>query len=157
MNSLWKSMLNGHIYPLSNLLADQKLVCVSYRKLSGMQEINHSRICERKCWIISMKLRVMCYFAEIMAKSIYRKYDFCWYVIFKISATYVFNALPWRHNERNGVSKHQSHACLLKRLFNEKIQKNSKAPHHWPLCGEITSDRLILRTRPSNAENVSIW
>ena len=28
-----------------------------------------------------------------------------------------------------------------------QIKENSKAPRHWPLCGEFTGDRWILRTK----------
>ena len=38
-----------------------------------------------------------------------------------------------------------------------QIKENIKAPHHWPLWGEFTSDRWIPCTRASNVENVSIW
>ena len=31
--------------------------------------------------------------------------------------------LRWRHNERDGVSNHQSHECLLKRLFRCRSKK----------------------------------
>ena len=48
--------------------------------------------------------------------------------------------LQWRHNERDGVSNHQSHDCLLNRLFRRRSKKASK------LC--VTA---------SNVENVSIW
>ena len=60
-------------------------------------------------------------------------------------------SLQWRHNERDGVSIHQPHDHLLNRLFKAEIKESMKIPHHWPLCGEFTSDRA------SNAENVSIW
>ena len=36
------------------------------------------------------------------------------------------NALQRRHNERDGVSKHQRHDCLLKRLFRRRSKKTSK-------------------------------
>ena len=52
----------------------------------------------------------------------------------------------WRHNERNGVSNHQHHPCLLTRLFKVQIKENIKAPRHWPVCGEFTGDRWIPRT-----------
>ena len=42
--------------------------------------------------------------------------------------------LQWRHNERDGVSNHQPHHCLLKSLFRCK-SKNIKAPRHWPFTG----------------------
>ena len=38
-----------------------------------------------------------------------------------------------------------------------QIKKNSKAPRHWPLCGEFTRTGEIPAQRASNAENVSIW
>ena len=43
-------------------------------------------------------------------------------VIMLISRT----SLQWRHNERDGVSNHQPHHCLLNRLFRAQIQETSK-------------------------------
>ena len=54
--------------------------------------------------------------------------------------------LQWRHNERDGVSYHQPHECLLNRSTKAQIKQNIKAPRHWPLWGEFTSDRLIPHT-----------
>ena len=34
--------------------------------------------------------------------------------------------LHWRHNESDGVSNHQPHDCLLKRLFGRRSKKTSK-------------------------------
>ena len=36
------------------------------------------------------------------------------------------DSLQWRHNERDGVSNHQPHGCLFKRLFKAQIKKTSK-------------------------------
>ena len=58
-----------------------------------------------------------------------------------------FNTLQWRHNERDGVSNHQPHDCLLNRLFKAQNKENIKAPRHWPLCGEITDGRWIPCTK----------
>ena len=55
--------------------------------------------------------------------------------------------LQWRHNERDGVSNHKPHDCLLNRLFKAKIKENIKAPRHWPLWGEFTGNRWIPRTK----------
>ena len=52
-----------------------------------------------------------------------------------------FVSLQWRHNERDGVSNHQPHDCLLNRLFKAQVKENLKAPRHWPLWGEFTGDR----------------
>ena len=34
--------------------------------------------------------------------------------------------LQWRHNERDGVSNHQPHDCLIDRLFRRRSKKISK-------------------------------
>ena len=39
----------------------------------------------------------------------------------------------------------------------DQRKHQSKAPRHWPLCGEFTGDRWIPRTNAGYAENVSIW
>ena len=65
-------------------------------------------------------------------------------------------SLRRRHNERDGVSNHQPHDCLLNRFIQAQMKENIKAPRNWPLWGEFTADRWIPRTN-SNAENVSIW
>ena len=36
------------------------------------------------------------------------------------------SALHWRHNDRDGVSNHQPHGCLLNRLFRRRSKKTSK-------------------------------
>ena len=59
--------------------------------------------------------------------------------------------LQRRHNERDGVSNHQPHECLLNRLFKAHMKQNIKAPRHWPspVTGEFPAQRA------STAENVS--
>ena len=67
------------------------------------------------------------------------------------------HALRWRHNERDGVTNHQPHDCLLKRLFRRRSKKTSKlcmtglCAGNSPVTGEFPAQRT------SNAENVSIW
>ena len=46
-----------------------------------------------------------------------------WWKIYDGSAS---PTLQWRHNERNGVSNHQPHDCLLNRLFRRRSKKISK-------------------------------
>ena len=48
------------------------------------------------------------------------------------------------------------------RLFTQpfihaQIKENINVPPHWPLCGEITSDRWIPRTKGQQRGNASIW
>ena len=69
----------------------------------------------------------------------------------------IYNSLQWRHNERNGVSNHQRHDCLLNRLFRLRSKKTSKVritglcEGNSPVTGEFPAQRV------SKAENVSIW
>ena len=67
-----------------------------------------------------------------------------------------YSALRWRDNERDGVSNHQPHDCLLSRLFRHRSKKASKL-RVTGLCVEnspVTSE--FPAQRSSNAENVSI-
>ena len=69
----------------------------------------------------------------------------------------VLTTLQWRHNERDGVSNHQPHDCLLNHLFRHRSKKTSKlrvnglCGGNSPVTGEFPAQRA------SNAENVSIW
>ena len=56
-------------------------------------------------------------------------------------------SLQLRHNERDGVSNHQPHDCLLNRLFKAQIKENIEAPRHWPLLVDFTEDRWISHTK----------
>ena len=66
-------------------------------------------------------------------------------------------SLQWRHNERDGISNHQPHDCLLKRLFRRRSNKTSKlrviglCEGNSPVTGEFPAQRA------SNAESASIW
>ena len=65
--------------------------------------------------------------------------------------------LQWRHNERDGVSNHQPHDCLLNRVFRRRSKKTPKIlfTSLWvgnsPVTGEFPTQKA------TNAENVSIW
>ena len=66
-------------------------------------------------------------------------------------------ALQWRYNERDGVSDHQAHDCLLNRLSRRRSNKTSKlrvtglCVESSPVTGELPAQRA------SNAVKVSIW
>ena len=76
-------------------------------------------------------------------------------VNFSVKGNFYF-ALQWRHNGRDGVSNHQSHDCLLNRLFRRRSKKTSKLrvtglyAANSPVTGEFAAQRA------RNAENVSI-
>ena len=69
----------------------------------------------------------------------------------------VADTLRWRHNGRDSVSNHQSHHCLLNRLFRRRWKKASKfrvtglCAMNSPGTGEFPAQMT------SNAENGSIW
>ena len=66
--------------------------------------------------------------------------------------SFTLSSLRWRHNDHDGVSNHQSHGCLLNRLFTRRSKKTSKL-RVTGLCvtGEFPAQRA------SYAENASIW
>ena len=65
--------------------------------------------------------------------------------------------LRWRHDERDGVSNHQPHHCLLNRLFGRRSKKTSKLRVTGLCAGNSPVTGEFLAQRSSNAENVSIW
>ena len=66
-------------------------------------------------------------------------------------------SLHWGHNERDGVSNHYSHDCLLNCTFRRRSKKtpNLRVTGHCegtsPMTGEFPAQRA------SKAEPVSIW
>ena len=61
--------------------------------------------------------------------------------------------LQWRHNERDSVSNHQPHDCLLNRLFRRRSKKTSKLR----VTGLCAGNSPGTAQMASYAENVSIW
>ena len=62
-------------------------------------------------------------------------------------------SLQWRHNERYAVLNHQSHDCLLNRLFRRRSKKTSKLR----FTGLCAGNSPLNAQMASKAENVSIW
>ena len=65
--------------------------------------------------------------------------------------------MQWRHNERDGVSNHQPHHCLLNRLFGCRSKKTSKLLVTGLCEGNSPVTGAFPTQVTSNAENVSIW
>ena len=65
--------------------------------------------------------------------------------------------LRWRHNGRDSVSNHQSHDCLLNRLFRRRSKKTSKLRVTGLCVGNSPGTGEFPAQMASNAENVSIW
>ena len=66
-------------------------------------------------------------------------------------------ALQWRHNERDCVSNHQPHDCLLNRLFRRRSKKISKLRVTGLCEGNPVVTGGFPSQRASNAEKASIW
>ena len=66
-------------------------------------------------------------------------------------------ALQWRHNGCNSVSNHQSHHCLLNRLFRRRSKKTSKLRVTGLCAGNSPGTVEVPAQMASYAENVSIW
>ena len=61
------------------------------------------------------------------------------------------------HNERDGVSNHQPHDCLLNRLFRRRSKKTSKFRVTGLCVGNSSATGEFPAQRASYAEDVSIW
>ena len=66
-------------------------------------------------------------------------------------------SLRWRHNERDSVSNHHPHDCLLSRLFRRRSKKTSKLRVTGLCAGNSPETGEFPAQMASNSENVSIW
>ena len=71
--------------------------------------------------------------------------------------TWTHFPLRWRHNERDSVSNHQPHHCLLNRLFRHRSKKTSKLRVTGLCVGNSPGTGEFPTQMASNSENVSIW
>ena len=65
--------------------------------------------------------------------------------------------LRWRHNERDGISDHQPHDCLLNVYLGTQVKKTSKLRVAGLCAGNSSVTGEFPTQRASNTENVSIW
>ena len=66
-------------------------------------------------------------------------------------------SLQWRRNERDSVSNHQPHDCILNRLFRRRSKKTSKLRVTGLLAGNSPGTGEFPAKMASSAENISIW
>ena len=66
-------------------------------------------------------------------------------------------SLRWRHNERDSVSNHQPHDCLLNRLCRHRSKKTSKLRVTGLCVGNSPGTGEFPTQMASYAENISIW
>ena len=90
-------------------------------------------------------MAVMCNIAiHILSCLNFYMYAFIIYayiIMSQIVSPHTVMSLRWRHNERDGVSNHQPHDCLLNRLSRRRSKETSKlcvtgllrGIHRWPV------------------------
>ena len=69
----------------------------------------------------------------------------------------LYISLHWRHNKRDGVSKHQRLVCLINCLFRHRSKKTSKLRVTGLCEGNSSVPGEFPTQEASNAENVTIW
>ena len=94
------------------------------------------------------------YVTVLSHKLIFMAY---WFLLNWRVAQNRMHTLQWRHNEPDGVSNHQPHDCLLKRLFRRRSKKASKLRVTGLCAGNLSVTGESPAQRASNTENVSIW
>ena len=73
------------------------------------------------------------------------------------TCAYMHYTLQWRHIERDSVSKHQPHDCLLNGLFRRRSKKTSKLRVTGLCAGNSQVTDEFPAQMASDAENISIW
>ena len=130
--SMWSVLtVRSHEHGVSNL---RKLNCL----------FNELFIKAPHCWLFVHLSPV----DSVHKASVMRKTFPCYNVIITI-----VSSLQWHHIDRDGVSNHQPHICLLNRLFRHR----SKLRITGPCAGNSPVTGGFPAQTASGAENVSIW
>ena len=125
--------------------------CEAYRIVTTNQQLMHCRLMEFYRFTLFNQLPLRVSHFMIDAPRSKGNWDVGLYNL------HLVLSLQWRHNGRDCVSNHQSHDCLLSRLFRRRSKKTSKlrvtglCAGNWSVTGEFPTQKA------SNAENVSIW
>ena len=98
--------------------------------------------CQEANWTVNKLLKTLC--RLINSFVLHEMQLFLW-------------PLHWRHNERDNVSNHQPHDCLLNRLFRRRSKKTSKLRVTGLYVGTSPQTGEFPTQMASNAENVFIW
>ena len=92
---------------------------------------------------------------RILICNISRKI-YLWFALLCFIVVWYYS-LRWCHNGHDGISNHQSHQCLLNRLFGCISKKTSKLRVTGLCVGNSSVTGEFPAQMASNAENVSIW
>ena len=94
-------------------------------------------------------------------QHLYTKLRFCHRVLLYCVPMWIYwinvSVLQWDHNGCDGVSNHQSHHCLLNRLFRRRSKKTSQLRVTDLCAGNSTVTGELPAQMANNAESISIW
>ena len=113
----------------------------------------------KHCWTLSF----VCFSLQIIYAAFSSKWQVHeWLLCLAPLLSHAFRSashhlLRWRRNERDGVSNHQPHDCLLKRLFGRRSKKASKLRVTGLCVGNSPGTGEFPGQMASDAENASIW
>ena len=110
-----------------------------------------SSLCHLCIALLGTKIRT-----NICHKNLFNAYSRARKILLLTSAK-ILMTLRWRHNERDSVSNHQPHDCLLNRLFRRRSKKTSKLRVTGLCVGNSPGTGEFSAQMASYAENVSIW
>ena len=83
------------------------------------QNHNQSAIITNKSSVVNQTINIIANICEVLWIALI-------FHLKRIYAYKVVKSLQWRHNDRDSVSNHQPHDCLLNRLFSRRSMKTSK-------------------------------
>ena len=106
----------------------------------------------QNCNSVFLSFFFNCTFSLSLCGGIKNKVD---YIL--LQSLWMAGTLQQCHNERDGVSNHQPHDCLLNRLFGRRSKKTSKLSVTGLCEGNSPVTSKSPTQRASNAEYVSIW
>ena len=93
---------------------------------------------------------------QTKGKAFLMKIFIFWFRVCKVFRSQL-TTLQWRHNERDGVSNHQPHDCLLNCLFRRRWKNTSKLCVTGLCAGPSPKTGEFPTQKASNAENVIGW
>ena len=104
--------------------------------------------------VIGRSADISCFSLYHLSNIVMNKSYLIWF--WQLHKCHIHVPLQWRQNERDGVSNHQPHDCLLNRLFRHRSKKTSK-PRVTGLCaGDSSMTGKFPAQKASTAEKVSI-
>ena len=112
------------------------------------------------CWCAMNKVAVNFASQNVKMNCIWKGLHVVAYSITKLRWVLqhtTMDSLQWRNNGCDGASNHQSHHCLLNRLFRRRSKKTPKLRVTGLCAGKSAVTAEFPAQMACNAESVSIW